>query len=131
MIEGLITLQSSHSAKETADRLAAAIASHGLTLVARVDHAAAAAKTGLDLRPTEVLIFGNPAVGTLLMQDRQAIGFDLPLKALVWQDEAAAIWISYPDMDWLAKRYGLAPATRPTVEKMASLIKAVAEEAAG
>ncbi len=131
MVEGLITLPSSRSPKDTADGLSAAVMSHGMTLVARVDHAAAAAKVGLDLLPTEVLIFGNPAAGTLLMQGVQSIGLDLPLKALVWQDETAATWISYQDLGWLAKRYGLAAALQPTVEKMASLMKIIVEEAAG
>jgi uncharacterized protein (DUF302 family) len=130
MVEGLITLTSAHSPKETAERLAKAVASHGMTLVARVDHAAAAAKVGLDLRPTEVLMFGNPSAGTLLMQSVQAIGLDLPLKALVWQDNADATWISYQDISWLSKRYGLPAAMQPTVDKMASLIKSVVEEAA-
>jgi uncharacterized protein (DUF302 family) len=130
MVEGLISLQSSHSPKETADRLASAVANHGMTLVARVDHAAAAAKVNLELRPTEVLIFGNPAAGTHLMQSEQAIGLDLPLKALVWQDETSTTWISYPDISWLAKRYGLASATQAIVEKMTSLLKVVIEEAA-
>jgi len=130
MVDGLISLQSSHLPKETADRLAAAVAKHGMTVMARVDHAAAAAKVSLDLRPTEVLFFGNPSAGTLLMQSVQEIGLDLPLKALVWQDETSATWISYQDISWLAKRYGLAPATRTIVDKMTSLIKVVVEEAA-
>lgn len=128
-VEGVITLASRFSPKETADKLAKGITSHGMTLVARVDHAAAAAKVGLDLRATEVMIFGNPAAGTLLMQAVQAIGLDLPLKALVWQDDTGHTWVSYPDIAWLAKRYGLGSAAQPTVDRMASLIKVVVEEA--
>jgi uncharacterized protein (DUF302 family) len=131
MVEGLITLRSNHSPKETADRLAAAVASHGMTLVARVDHAAAAAKVGLELRPTEVLLFGNPRAGTLLMQAAQTIGIDLPLKALVWQDDTGGVWLSYQDLGWLADCHGVTSATRETIEKMASLLKTVIEEAAG
>jgi uncharacterized protein (DUF302 family) len=131
MVEGLITLRSQHPPRETADRLAAAVASNGMTLVARVDHAAAAAKVGLDLRPTEVLIFGNPSAGTLLMQAAQTIGMDLPLKALVWQDDSGIVWLSYQDLGWLANRYGIASAIRPAMEKMASLLKKVTEDAAG
>ncbi len=130
MVDGLISLRSQHSPKETADRLAAIVTGRGMTLLARIDHAAAAAKAGLDLRPTEVLFFGNPAAGTLLMQDVQTIGLDLPLKALVWQDESKSVWISYLDIGWLGKRYGLASNAGPTVEKMAALLKAVVEEAA-
>lgn len=130
MVEGLITLRSQHPPRETADRLAAAVANNGMTLVARVDHAAAAAKVGLDLRPTEVLIFGNPSAGTLLMQAAQTIGMDLPLKALVWQDDSGIVWLSYQDLGWLANRYGIASAIRPAMEKMASLLKKVTEDAA-
>lgn len=130
MVEGLISLRSSHSPKETSERLAAAITGHGMTVLARVDHAAAAAKVNLDLRPTEVLLFGNPAAGTLLMQNVQVIGLDLPLKALVWQDENSATWISYQDVSWLAKRYNLRPMAQATVDKMMSLLKVVIEEAA-
>jgi uncharacterized protein (DUF302 family) len=131
MVEGLVTLRSQHPPKETADRLAAAVVSHGMTVVARVDHAASAAKVGLDLQPTEVLIFGNPRAGTLLMQTAQTIGIDLPLKALVWQDDTGVVSISYQDLGWLANRYGIASTIQPTIEKMASLLKMVAEEAAG
>jgi uncharacterized protein (DUF302 family) len=130
MVEGIVTLQSQHPPKETADRLAAIVASQGMSLVARVDHAAAAAKVGLELRPTEVLIFGNPKAGTLLMQASQTIGIDLPLKALVWQDESGTVWLSYQDLGWLANRHGIASAVQPAIEKMASLLKKVIEEAA-
>lgn len=130
MVEGLVTLRSQYPPRETADRLVAAVASNGMTLVARVDHAAAAAKVGLDLRPTEVLIFGNPSAGTLLMQAAQTIGMDLPLKALVWQDDSGIVWLSYQDLGWLANRYGIASAVRPAMEKMASLLKKVTEDAA-
>ncbi|HML28530.1 MAG TPA: DUF302 domain-containing protein [Hyphomicrobium sp.] len=131
MVEGLITLRSAHTPKDSADRLAAAVSDRGMTVFARIDHAAAATNVGLDLRPTEVLFFGNPKAGTLLMQAVQAIGLDLPLKALVWQDETLATWISYEDIGWLAKRYDLPVGAQPTVEKMASLMKNVIEEAAG
>lgn len=131
MVEGLITHRSQHPAKETADRLVVAVANQGMHLIARVDHAAAAAKVGLELRPTEVLMFGNPRTGTLLMQTAQAIGIDLPLKALVWQNEAGVTQISYQDLDWLVNRYGIASAVKPAIEKMASLLTLVFEDAAG
>jgi uncharacterized protein (DUF302 family) len=130
MVDGLISLRSRHSAKETADRIAAIVAGHGMTVLARIDHAAAAAKVGLELRPTEVLFFGNPAAGTLLMQDIQAIGLDLPLKALVWQDDTGRVSISYLDTGWLANRYGVKHESGSTVEKIATLLKAVVQEAA-
>src|SRR5262245_53338969 len=106
--DGLTTLSSSGGPKETMDRLEAAVKQKGLTVVARIDHAAGAAAVGLSLRPTEVLIFGNAKGGTPLMQSTQTIGIDLPLKALVWQDASGRTWLSY-DPAWLAKRHGLGP----------------------
>src|SRR5215469_4303412 len=84
-VGGLIACVSKSGPKETMDRLAAAVTSRGISITARIDHAAAAAAVGMELRPTEVLIFGNPQAGTPLMRAVQTIGIDLPLKALVWQ----------------------------------------------
>ena len=83
--DGLVTLPSSFGPKETMDRLEAAIKAKGMTVFARIDHAAGAAAAGLALRPTELLIFGNARAGTPLMQADQTIGIDLPLKALVYR----------------------------------------------
>jgi uncharacterized protein (DUF302 family) len=88
-VDGLTTISSNFGAKETMDRLEAEVKSKGLTVFARVDHAAGAAAVGMKLRPTELLIFGNAKGGTPLMEADQRIGIDLPLKALVHQDEAA------------------------------------------
>ena len=85
-VDGLTTIRSSHGPKDTMNRLEAVVKAKGLTVFARIDHAAGAAEAGLPLRPTELLIFGNAKGGTPLMQSAQTIGIDLPLKALVWQD---------------------------------------------
>ena len=85
--DGLIACVSKFGPKKTVDRLAAAGTSRGISIMARIDHAAAAAAVGMKLRPTEVLIFGNPRAGTPLMQAAQTVGIDLPLRALVWRDE--------------------------------------------
>ncbi|HZZ62805.1 MAG TPA: DUF302 domain-containing protein [Roseiarcus sp.] len=129
--EGLITVGSQFEPKETMDRLAAAVEAHGLAILARIDHAAAAVEAGLDLRPTEVLIFGNPRAGTPLMQAAQTIGIDLPLKALVWQDEGGRTWLSYNDPRWLAGRHGAAVGAEKLLAAMASGLAAVAGEATG
>jgi uncharacterized protein (DUF302 family) len=129
MTEGLVTLPSSYAPKETMDRLSTAVTNHGMAVVARVDQPGAAAKAGMDLRPTELLIFGNPRAGTPLMQAAQTIGIDLPLRALVWQDEAHATWVSYVDPLWLASRYGIAALVQKAVDQMVSTLKAVTEEA--
>jgi uncharacterized protein (DUF302 family) len=84
--DGLTTIPSSYGPKDTMNRLEAAVKAKGMTIFARIDHAAGASAVGLSLRPTEVLIFGNAKGGTPLMQSVQTIGLDLPLKALVWQD---------------------------------------------
>ena len=128
---GLITLGSQFDPKKTMDRLAAAVTAHGLAILARIDHAAAAAEAGLDLRPTEVLIFGNPRAGTPLMQAAQTMGIDLPLKALVWQDEGGRVWLSYNDPQWLARRHGATVGTEKLLAAMASGLAAVGAEATG
>lgn len=104
--DGLIVLKSPHAAAETASRFAAALPERGLKLFVRVDHAAGAASIGKVLRPTEVLIFGNPQGGTPLMECQQSLGIDLPLKALVWQDASGQVWLGYNDPAWLVARHG-------------------------
>ena len=106
-MKGLTTIQSHYPVKETIDRLASIIESKGMTVFARLDHGGNAIKQGLPLRPTELIIFGNPKVGTLLMQDKQTTGIDLPVKALAWEDEKGKTWLTYNDMDWIADRHGL------------------------
>ncbi len=124
--DGLITLASSYAPKETMDRLEREVTARGLSVFARIDHAAGAAAVGLPLLPTEVLIFGNAKGGTPLMQMDQAVGIDLPLKALVWQDAAGKVWLSYNDPRWLAQRHGLEPETNASLEAMTTALNAVA-----
>jgi uncharacterized protein (DUF302 family) len=126
---GLTTIPSSFGPKETMDRLEAEIRARGMTVFARIDHAAGAAEVGLPLRPTELLIFGSAKAGTPLMQANQAIGIDLPLKALVVEDAAGAVWLSYNDPRWLAQRHGLGAAVAQTVDGMAAALDAVAKKA--
>ena len=90
--DGLVTIASRHPVKETIDRLEAAVKAAGISVFARIDHAAGATSVGMPLRPTELLIFGNPKGGTPLMQSRQAIGLDLPLKMLAWEDGSGKVW---------------------------------------
>lgn len=129
--EGLTTCSSVHGPKETMDRLAAAVHSRGMAVVARVDHSEAAAQVGLKLRPTEVLVFGNPLAGTGLMERAQTVGIDLPLKALVWQDDGGKTWLAYNDPKWLAKRHGLDTGSEQVLDAMSRALAAVAQEAAG
>ena len=129
--DGLTTFTEQFGPAETMDRLAAAVTGRGMAVLARIDHAAAAAKVGMALRPTEVLIFGNPRAGTPLMQASQTLGIDLPLKALVWQDEAGATWLGYNDPQWLARRHRPHLGSEPALQPMLHALAAVAKEAAG
>jgi len=105
--EGLINKTSSHSVRVTMDRFEKIVKEKGFNVIARVNHAAAAIKSGSTLRPTELLIFGNPKLGTQLMQSTQTIGIDLPLKVLVWEDEKGVVTLSYNDPAWLKHRHGI------------------------
>jgi uncharacterized protein (DUF302 family) len=127
--DGLITIPSSFGPKETMDRLEADINSKGMTVFARIDHGAGAAEVGLSLRPTELLIFGNAKGGTPLMQADQAIGIDLPLKALVWEDASGKTWLSYNEPSWLAKRHGLGTDAARTIDALAAALGALAKKA--
>ena len=102
---GLVNKRSQYSVAETMKRLERAVAERDLVVIARVDHAGAAQKVGMVLRPTQLLIFGNPKAGTPLMQSAQSVGIDLPLKALAWEDETGQVWITYNDPAWLAARH--------------------------
>lgn len=105
---GLVVKPSAHDVIETTDRLEQALsANEGITVFARVDHAQGASKVGAELPPTQLLIFGNPKLGTPLMQSAREIGIDLPMKALVWEDEAGEVWLAYNDPAWLAQRHGI------------------------
>lgn len=130
-MDGLTTMPGSFGPMETADRLEAEAKANGMTVFARINHAALAAEVGLALRPTEVLFFGNPRGGTPLMQAGQTIGIDLPLKALVWQDAAGKTWLSYNEPAWLAQRHGLGPATDKIIANMSQTLKAIVNKAAG
>ncbi|KJC36108.1 hypothetical protein UP09_33805 [Bradyrhizobium sp. LTSP885] len=128
-VEGLVSLRSSFGPNETTDRLKAELQASGLTVFAQIDHAAGAASVGLALRPTAVLIFGNAKGGTPLMQAAQTIGIDLPLKALVWQDEAGDTWLSYNDPAWLAQRHGITEQTKTVAANMSGMLRALAKVA--
>ena len=125
--DGLIEIKSPHSAKDTMTRLEDTVKQRGLTVFARIDHSAGAAKVGKTLRPTELLIFGNPQGGTPLMECAQTAGIDLPLKALVWEDSAAQVWLGYNDPAFLAKRHGAAQC--PAVESLRKALAGIAETA--
>jgi uncharacterized protein (DUF302 family) len=119
--DGLIAVKSPHNAKDTMTRLEDTVKQRGLNVFARVDHAAGALRIGKTLRPTEVLIFGNPQGGTPLMECEQTVGIDLPLKALVWEDAAGQVWVGYNDPAYLGQRHGA-----PTCAALENVRKALA-----
>ena len=106
--EGMINVASSHSVEDTADRLAGILTEKGMTVFIRVKHSKGAQKVGVELNPTELVVFGNPKVGAPLMQCQQSTAIDLPQKALIWQDDAGQVWISYNDPRYLEKRHDIA-----------------------
>ncbi len=126
LIDGLHTVASTRGPAETLDALEHALHARGITLFAKIDHAAGAAAVGLPLGATTVVIFGDPRGGTRLMEVAQTIGIDLPLKALVWQDGDGKTWLSYNDPAWLAKRHGV---SAPAVAAMTTLLADLAREA--
>ena len=130
---GLTTLPSAHGAKETMDRLEAEVKSKGMTVFARIDHAAGAREAGLSLRPTELLIFGNAKGGTPLMQALQTTGIDLPLKALVWEDPGGKVWLSYNEPAWIVQRHaglsGEAASVTEVTGRLAAALAALAKAA--
>ena len=125
--DGLVEVKSAHPPKTTLDRFEAAAKERGLMVFARIDHAAGAQKVGKTLRPTELLIFGNPQGGTPLMECAQSAGIDLPLKALVWEDAQGQSWLGYNDPAWLAQRHGAASC--PVVENLKKALSGLADAA--
>lgn len=105
--DGLVNLRSRHDVAQTLDRFEAAVKQAGLKVFARIDHAQGAASVGQALRPTQLLIFGSPKVGTGVMSSNQRAGIDLPLKALAWQDAQGVVWLSYLPAEALFERYGI------------------------
>ena len=125
--DGLIAVKSPLSAKETMNRFEEFAKQKGLNVFARIDHAAGATKIGKTLRPTEVLIFGNPQGGTPFMECAQSVGIDLPLKALVWEDASGQVWLGYNDPAYLAQRHGAALC--PAVGGLSKALSVLAGEA--
>jgi uncharacterized protein (DUF302 family) len=125
---GLINVKSSHDVKNTADRLEAVLNEKGMTVFLRVDHAEGARKVGQELRPTELVIFGNPKVGTPLMQCSQTMAIDLPQKALIWKDESGQVWLTYNEPQYLAARHGI-DGCKAVLDKVQNALKNFAKAA--
>lgn len=123
--DGLIAVKSPFPAKETMNRFEENAKQRGLDIFVRIDHAAGAARVGKTLRPTEVLIFGNPQSGTPFIECAQSVGIDLPLKVLVWEDAQGQVWLGYNDPAFLAQRHGAAQC--PSVGGLSKALSGLAE----
>jgi uncharacterized protein (DUF302 family) len=123
--DGLIAVKSPYSAKDTMNRLEELVKQRGLNIFARIDHAAGASKVGKSLRPTELLIFGNPQGGTPFMECAQSVGIDLPLKMLVWEDASSQVWLGYNDPAFIAQRHGVVQC--PAVESLRKALTGLTE----
>lgn len=128
--DGLVNVRSVHSYGVTLERFRAGLMQAGLTIFAEIDHRANATAVGLTLRPTMLLVFGNPRGGTPLMQMHQTVALDLPLRALVWEDDKGATWITHPDPHALAQRHQLGSAAEPVWSAMSDGMKRLTAVAA-
>ena len=117
--------------KETVERVVSLINEKDFTIFSRIDHSAEAKKQGLELRPVELIIFGNPTIGTLLMQDQQSCGIDLPVKILVWEDESKKVWLSYNTMSSLKTKHQLTEKSNSILQKIEGVVAGICQEASG
>jgi uncharacterized protein (DUF302 family) len=124
---GLIDIPSKHSVNETVEKLKGILQSKGVTLFALVDHSGEAAKAGLKMRPTKLLIFGNPKAGTPVMLAAPSSAIDLPLKILIWEDAEGKVWVTYNDPVYLQERHGLPAELLPNISVIEALAKTAAE----
>ena len=128
---GMVHLRSPYSVPETLKRLESILQAKSITVFALVDHSGEAAKVGLKMHPTQLIIFGSPKAGTPLMVASPTLAIDLPLKALVWQDAEGKTWISYNDPIWIAACYSLRAELMQVAQKMREGLEAIADKAAG
>lgn len=119
---GIVSKPSKHSVPETINRLEAVVKSKGIIVFARIDHSGEAEKVGLKMRPTQLLIFGNPKTGTPLMNSAPLVAIDLPLKALAWEDEKGKVWLSYNSPAYMKQRHGFKEEFMKNVAAIGSLV---------
>ncbi|HXY48248.1 MAG TPA: DUF302 domain-containing protein [Terriglobales bacterium] len=125
--KGIIDVPTTHSVEQTVEKLKSVLQSKGVTLFALVDHSGEAEKVGMGMRPTKLLIFGSPKAGTPLMLAAPSIAIDLPLKILVWEDDAGKVWISYNSPEYLRERHDLPPDLLANIAVVQTLAAKAAE----
>lgn len=124
---GLMHLKCGHSVAETIARLEAMLKERGVRIFARIDHSAAAAEAGLEMRPTEVLVFGNPSGGTPMMIAAPTLAIDLPFKAVVWEDDAGKVWLTYNAPEYLKIRHDVPQPLMGNLDGLTNLLRQVSE----
>jgi uncharacterized protein (DUF302 family) len=125
--DGLTDIPSNHSVDKTVEKLKGILQAKNITLFALVDHSGEAAKAGMKMRPTKLLIFGSPKGGTPVMLAAPSIAIDLPLKILIWEDGQGKVWVTYNSPAYLQERHGLPAKLLPNISVIEALAKAVAE----
>ena len=128
--DGLVSKKSGVGVQETLDRLEAVLEKKGITIFSRVSHTAGAEDAGIELRPTELLIFGNPKLGSHFFTSRQTAGIDLPMKALAWEDADGQVWLTYNDPQYIVDRHGISD-REEIVRKMSSALDKMTNAAIG
>jgi uncharacterized protein (DUF302 family) len=123
---GMIVIASAHSVADTIARLETLLKEKGVLIFARIDFSADASRAGLELRPEQMLIFGNPKGGTPLMAQKPTVGLDLPLKALVWQDGEGKTWLGYNDPKYIVQRHGVEEALQKNLAAVIPLLESAA-----
>lgn len=124
---GIINTPSNHSVDETVEKLKQILQAKGVTLFALIDHSGEAAKVGMKMPPTKLLIFGSPKAGTPIMLAAPSIALDLPLKLLVWEDERGKVWISYNSAEYLQERHGIPQELVPNLAVVEALATKASE----
>jgi uncharacterized protein (DUF302 family) len=124
---GLIHISSRHSVPETVERLESILGAKNLTIFALVDHSGEAAKVGLTMRPTQLIIFGSPKGGTPVMVAAPTVAIDLPLKALVWEDADGKVWLSYNDPEYLKRRHNIPDEVLKNISGVGALLEKAVE----
>ncbi|PLX47523.1 MAG: hypothetical protein C0612_10660 [Desulfobulbaceae bacterium] len=127
--DGMVNVQSSFNVEETADRMESILKEKGMTVFNRIKHSEAAAAVGIELRNTELILFGNPKVGSPLMKCQQSAAIDLPQKALIWEDDKATVWISYNNPRYLEKRHNIT-GCEEVISKIERALAGIAESTA-
>lgn len=127
--DGVINVQSTFNVQETADRLENILNEKGMTIFKRIKHSEGAGKVGIELRETELIIFGNPKVGSPLIKCQQSVAIDLPQKVLVWEDRDSTVWISYNDPEYLKKRHDIS-GCEEVISKIKKALSGISKAAA-